>query len=50
MVVSPVTYYTNETFFDQFQYLDFLCLHSVTLGVLGIKKTFLCNGANLAYK
>ena len=50
MIVAPVTYKTNTSFFQQFQLLDFLSLQGATIGGFGIKYPFLCNGANLAYK
>ncbi len=50
MVVAPVSYQTKNTFFEQFQLLDFLSLQGVTIGGFGIDKPFLCNGANLAYQ
>ena len=40
----------NSSFLENFQLLDFLSLQGATLGGFGIKKPFLCNGANLAYK
>jgi len=50
MVVAPVTYHIKNTFFEYFQLLDFLSLQSVTIAGFGIKRPFLCNAANLAYK
>jgi poly-beta-1,6-N-acetyl-D-glucosamine synthase len=50
MIVAPVTYAVNKTFFQNFQLLDFLSLQSATIAGFGIKKPFLCNGANLIYK
>lgn len=50
MVVGPVNYKVNNTFFEHFQLFDFLSLQGSTIGGFGIKKPFLCNGANLAYK
>ncbi len=50
MMVAPVTYSINKTFFQNFQLLDFLSLQSATIAGFGIKKPFLCNGANFAYK
>ena len=49
-IVAPVTYTNVNSFFDRFQLLDFLSLQGTTIGSFGIKKPFLCNGANLAYK
>ncbi|NVK52388.1 MAG: glycosyltransferase [Flavobacteriaceae bacterium] len=50
MLVAPVTYQTNNSFLHQFQFLDFLSLQASTVGGFGIRKPFLSNGANLAYK
>ena len=50
MIIAPVTYSINNNFFEQFQLLDFLSLQSATISGFGIKKPFLCNGANLAYR
>jgi len=51
MMVGPVSYnILNYSFLENFQLLDFLSLQAATLGGFGIKKPFLCNGANLAYK
>ncbi len=50
MVVSPVDYHVKNTFFDQFQHLDFLSLQGATISGFGLRKPFLCNGANLAYQ
>jgi cellulose synthase/poly-beta-1,6-N-acetylglucosamine synthase-like glycosyltransferase len=49
-IVAPVTYSNTQTFLERFQLLDILSLQGVTIGGFGIKKPFLCNGANLAYK
>ncbi len=49
MIVSPVTFQTENKFLDNFQALDFLSLQGSTIGSFGINKPFLCNGANLCY-
>ena len=49
MIVSAVTYRLNNSFFEQFQLLDFISLIGATIGGFGIMKPFLCNGANLCY-
>lgn len=49
-VVAPVTYLNHNTFLKQFQLLDILSLQGATIGGFGIKKPFLCNGANFGYK
>jgi len=48
-IAAPVTYKINSVFLEQFQLLDFLSLQGSTIGGFGIKKPFLCNGANLCY-
>ncbi|OUR98340.1 glycosyltransferase [Flavobacteriales bacterium 33_180_T64] len=50
VLVAPVTYSNITSFFERFQLLDILSLQGATVGGFGIKKPFLCNGANLAYK
>lgn len=50
MVVSPVSIIGNNSFLEQFQLLDFLSMQGATIGGFGIKKPFMANGANLAYK
>ncbi|WP_296311060.1 glycosyltransferase family 2 protein [Winogradskyella sp. UBA3174] len=49
-IVAPVKYKGENSFFNRFQILDFLSLQGATIGGFGIKKPFMCNGANLAYK
>ncbi len=51
MVVGPVSYASVDySFVEHFQILEFLSLQGATMGGFGIRKPFLCNGANLAYK
>ncbi|GAA3553412.1 glycosyltransferase family 2 protein [Snuella lapsa] len=49
-IAAPVTYNTGKSFLDRFQLLDMLSLQGATIGGFGLKKPFLCNGANLCYK
>lgn len=49
-IAAPVTYSKIDTFLKRFQVLDFMSLQGATIGGFGIKKPFLCNGANFAYK
>lgn len=49
MVVGSVGYDTGTTFLHRFQLLDFLSLQAATIGGFGLKKPFMCNGANFAY-
>ncbi|NQY05900.1 MAG: glycosyltransferase [Flavobacteriaceae bacterium] len=50
MVIGLVSYKTKNKFLEQFQLLDFLSLQKATIGSYGMNKTFLCNGANLAFR
>ena len=49
-IVAPVTYHGKTSFLNRFQTLDFLSLQGATIGGFGIKKPFMCNGANFAYR
>ena len=49
-IAAPVTYNPTNTFLNRFQLLDFFSLQGATIGGFGIKKPFLCNGANFGYK
>lgn len=49
-VAAPVTYHIETSFLNRFQMLDILSLQGATIGGFGIKKPFLCNGANFAYQ
>ena len=48
-IIAPVAYTHGDSFLKRFQALDFLSLQGATIGGFGIRKPFLCNGANLAY-
>ena len=49
-IAAPVTYPIAKSFLNRFQLLDLLSLQGATIGGFGIRKPFLCNGANLCYK
>ena len=49
-IAAPVSYNSANSFLNRFQTLDLLSLQAATVGGFGLKKPFLCNGANLAYK
>lgn len=49
-IVAPVTYLDVNSFLKRFQLLDVLSLQGSTMGSFGIKKPFMCNGANFGYK
>ncbi|KAB1067972.1 glycosyltransferase [Tamlana haliotis] len=48
-IAGPVTYHLENSFLNRFQWLDIMSLQGATIGGFGLKKPFLCNGANLAY-
>jgi len=49
-ISAPVKFKTQNTFLYHFQNLNFTSLIGSTIGSFGIKKPFMCNGANLCYK
>jgi cellulose synthase/poly-beta-1,6-N-acetylglucosamine synthase-like glycosyltransferase len=49
MIAGAVTYDCDNSFLQHFQQLDLASLQGATIGSFGIKKGFMCNGANLAY-
>lgn len=49
-IAAPVTYSNTNSFLNPFQTLDILSLQGATIGGFGLKKPFMCNGANFAYK
>lgn len=49
MIVGAVSYLADESFLQQFQQMDLMSLQGATVGTFGIKKPFMCNGANFAY-
>lgn len=49
-IAAPVTYQTKNSFLIRFQLLDLLSLQGATIGGFGLKKPFLCNGANFGYQ
>ena len=49
MIVGAVMYETKNNWFHHFQQLDLMSLQGVTIGSFGIRKPFMCNGANFAY-
>jgi len=48
-ISGPVKFKEEKSFLFHFQNLNFLSLIGSTIGSFGIKKPFLCNGANLCY-
>jgi glycosyltransferase involved in cell wall biosynthesis len=49
MIAGAVTYECDNLFIHHFQQLDLASLQGATIGSFGIKKGFMCNGANFAY-
>lgn len=49
MIVGAVSYACNNSFLHRFQQFDFTSLQAATIGSFGLKKGFICNGANFAY-
>lgn len=49
MIVGAVSYDCKNSFLHHFQQLDLASLQGATIGSFGLKKGFMCNGANFAY-
>lgn len=49
MISGAVTYACDDAFLHHFQQLDLTSLQGATIGSFGIKKGFMCNGANFSY-
>lgn len=49
MIAAPVIYKTKNNWFHHFQQIELLSLQATTIGSFGIRKPFMCNGANFAY-
>ncbi|TDO78234.1 cellulose synthase/poly-beta-1,6-N-acetylglucosamine synthase-like glycosyltransferase [Flavobacterium chryseum] len=49
MLAGAVSYKCGNSFLDHFQQLDLTSLQGATIGSFGLKKAFMCNGANFAY-
>jgi cellulose synthase/poly-beta-1,6-N-acetylglucosamine synthase-like glycosyltransferase len=50
MILAPVSFYHEDSFFSSIQSLEFLGLMGVTGGSSGIGWPVMCNGANLGYE
>ena len=50
MIVGPVSFHNDHSFFEKLQTIEFLSLIAVTGGAVRINKPIMCNGANLAYE
>ncbi|NDP28029.1 MAG: glycosyltransferase [Flavobacterium sp.] len=49
MIAGAVSYECENSFLHHFQQLDLASLQGATIGSFGLKKGFMCNGANFAY-
>ena len=49
MIVGAVMYKTKNNWFHYFQQLELMSLQGATIGSFGIRKPFMCNGANFGY-
>lgn len=50
MIVGPVSYHNELSFFEKLQSFEFLSLIAITAGAIRIRRPIMCNGANLAYE
>ncbi len=50
MIVGPVSFHWENTFFQKIQSLEFLSLIAITAGAIKTGHPIMCNGANLAYE
>lgn len=49
MIAGAVSYDCENSFLHHFQQLDLASLQGATIGSFGLRKGFMCNGANFAY-
>lgn len=49
MIAGAVSYNGKNSFLHHFQQLDLASLQGATIGSFGLKKGFMCNGANFVY-
>jgi poly-beta-1,6-N-acetyl-D-glucosamine synthase len=50
LIIGPVRFLSNNSFWQNLQQLEFLSLVASTAGAAGAKMPIMCNGANLAFK
>ncbi len=50
MIVGPVCFHNETSFFEKIQTLEFLSLIAITGGAIRIGRPIMCNGANLVYE
>ena len=49
MLAGAVSYECENSFLHHFQQLDLISLQGATIGSFGLRRGFMCNGANFAY-
>jgi len=50
MIVGPVSFHNETSFFEKMQTVEFLSLIAITAGAIRMGKPIMCNGANLTYE
>jgi len=50
MIVGPVSFHNEESWFEKMQTVEFLSLIGITAGAISIGRPIMCNGANLIYE
>lgn len=50
MIVGPVSFHKESSFFEKLQTIEFASLIAITGGAIRIRRPIMCNGANLAYQ
>jgi len=50
MIVGPVSFHNEQSYFEKMQTIEFLSLIGITAGAISIGRPIMCNGANLAYE
>jgi cellulose synthase/poly-beta-1,6-N-acetylglucosamine synthase-like glycosyltransferase len=50
MIVGPVSFHNEQSYFEKMQTVEFLSLIGITAGAISIGRPIMCNGANLAYE
>jgi cellulose synthase/poly-beta-1,6-N-acetylglucosamine synthase-like glycosyltransferase len=50
MIVGPVSFHNEQSWFEKIQTIEFLSLIGITAGAISIGRPIMCNGANLAYE
>lgn len=50
LLILPVDFETQKGFLASFQTIENIAITGITAGFAGLKKAFMCNGANLAFK